>query len=809
MWPEKQNSSDTYAGVDALTYGLSTLVTSGGAIQAPRDCCVEATLGTACTRCSAEELRANRPTKPRKPLQHSHHLAQYVRRFSVANGPQECIEAYYVSGECGKMLGTLTALALARMPRLETFTWDMPTGISRDVWVALSSLGNLQDSRLHKLWMRCPETSMINDGDENLGRTGDDHMFFLICTLLTQETANAMNPARAQARRKPKRPKRPSNYLDLSYLNIESPSFSLLPPMKSITVLEMDEPAYLQELSMAIATSVDTLRELRIGVVSLFCGVDWAAADRIEVHTKKSTDPRLGFLTTGGVLGLLLRGIHDCRQGPKPTTFPDSSRPGSLLQRVGALVLDPSNLQHMTGSVNDNSNPSAISQQVNEAASDDSEAVSLSSPDTKKNKKVSKQASVTTKTKAKKLKLETLELESITIRSNVLRHSIQWECLTSLTLLNCGSDERLWKLFTSLYGPTHDPNAPQMKGNTVPTKRRGIPESDHDRRSSSTPMEYHLNLKKIHTNRVSFALLAFLKKALAPNSLEQVFLQETYPPTSKVTLDDIYHGPIRHHRMSLRKLMIDSVHSRDSSVPPAADPIGDPGNAASKGKKWAMSRKILSFITSGKMPKLRELAVVVDYKDWHFLLQGLPRIPHLRALYLPHIMNHPYGPGYEALELADQILSVATLRSEMELAYLAIWQRCFEILENNGEAPGTAGKTKDDGPNGAAAAAANNGVFSDEDSGEEEDDDVDDDDDDGDEHNDDGETDEDPSATHDDSSTFTSSEASSLSSDDCGGEVRSSQKKGKVKVKRLKLKLREILFYDDKVAVFKARHGKL
>ena len=39
--------------------------------------------------------------------------------------------------------------------------------------------------------------------------------------------------------------------------------------------------------------------------------------------------------------------------------------------------------------------------------------------------------------------------------------------------------------------------------------------------------------------------------------------------------------------------------------------------------------------------------------------------------------------------------------------------------------------------------------------------------------------------------------------------MRSSQKKGKVKVKRLKLKLREILFYDDKVAVFKARHGKL
>ena len=146
-------------------------------IQARKDCCVEEAVGTACSKCSMTKSQANKFSNPRKPLRRLNYLTQYIRRFSIANGPQECIEQYYVSSNCGKMLGTLVALALASMPRLEKFTWDMPTGVLRDVWIALSSLGELKDSRLEMLWMRCPESGLINDGDENLGSTGNRRMF--------------------------------------------------------------------------------------------------------------------------------------------------------------------------------------------------------------------------------------------------------------------------------------------------------------------------------------------------------------------------------------------------------------------------------------------------------------------------------------------------------------------------------------------------------------------------------------------------------------------------------------------------------
>ena len=626
-----------------------------------------------------------------------------------------------------------------------------------------------------------------------------DECFPYMYEFLTSGTANAMNPARAASRRQQKRSRRPSNYLDVSYLNIESPSFSLLPPMKSITVLKIDEPAYLQELSQAVATSVETLRELRISVVSLFCGVDWAAADRIEVNDKKSTDARLGFFATGGVLGLLMKELYDCRRGPKSTTSSDASRPGSLLQRVGALVLDTSNLQYITGNANDSSHPSTASHQADDVASSEDDDMGNLNADMRK--KTPEQLGKIAQSVTKKLRLETLELESVTIRSNVLRHSIQWEHLTSLTLLNCGADERLWKLLISLYGPVNDQTALAQKSISS-TDRRKFSKAYRDRQPSPIAKEYRLHLKKIHTNRVSFLLITFLKRALAPNSLEQLFLQETCPPTSKVTIEEIYHGPVRYHRMSLKKLFIDSVHSRNPSMRSGAGPLGNPGDAASKGKKWVMSRKVLSFMTSGKMPELRELAMVVNYKDWHFLLQGLPRIPHLRALYLPHIMNHPYGAGYETLELANQVVNVATLRSEMELTYLAIWQQCFEILEDNGEPPVIEEKVKD-----GRSSSVDNETLNNENSDEDEDDEDEDDEDEDDEQNDDWESDEDGSAAHDDSSTFTTSE-SSHSGDDYG-EMRSGLQKGKVKVKRLKLKLREILFYDDRVSIFKARHGKL
>ena len=566
-----------------------------------------------------------------------------------------------------------------------------------------------------------------------------------------------MNFDRDPLRKRSRRPKKPTNYMDLSYLHIESPSFSTLPPMRSITVLEMDEPAYLQELSSAIAISVDTLRELRLGLGSLYYGNDWATADRTEVNGKKSIDTRLGFLSNGGVLGLVMKGIYDCRPSSGPNT---SQRPVDTSGTLSAVEesIGPLAVQLTT---RDTDNHSHVSAEGVSAAGDEDIRLNAEQKklhDCQRHKQVdlSESGGQSAETQPHKtmLRLETLELERVTLRTTVLRHSIQWEVLTSLTLLNCGSDDRLWKILTRLYGDLH-----------------GMP--------PSTTKEYRLNLRKIHTNKVSFAFLTFLKDSLAPNSLEQLFLQDTNPPTSKVTVEEIYRGPLRNHCKSLKKLMIDAAYSRDGSETSGVD--------MTKGTEWALSRKALSFILSGKMPDLRELAMVIDIKDWHFLLQGLPRTPHLRVLYLPYIMDPDKNGPSLASEFGNHVIDVATLRPEMKLAYLAIWQNCFEILENNGKLLAINCPVRDDAESGTIAVGG-----SDEDAQGSE--------------NEAGEDVHDAEEEKDESSTYTTSE-SCLSSDEYEN-ARFVSRKDKIRAKRLKLKLRQIPF-DDKITIFKARHGKL
>jgi hypothetical protein len=50
-------------------------------------------------------------------------------------------------------------------------------------------------------------------------------------------------------------------------------------------------------------------------------------------------------------------------------------------------------------------------------------------------------------------------------------------------------------------------------------------------------LQYHLNLRKIHTDAASPALISFLKETLAPNTLETLFLQDRRRSTnSPVTI---------------------------------------------------------------------------------------------------------------------------------------------------------------------------------------------------------------------------------------------------------------------------------
>ncbi len=145
-------------------------------------------------------------------------------------------------------------------------------------------------------------------------------------------------------------------------------------------------------------------------------------------------------------------------------------------------------------------------------------------------------------------------------------------------------------------------------------------------------------------------------------------------------------------------------------------------------------------------------------------------------------------------ELALQIVDIVALRPEVEICYMGILSKCFEILEKKqtDERHGTH-------EGGSSPAHAGPGGVMTDGAGEDEDEDdeeeIDDDDDGAEDDQDDD--DADPS-----DSDETVSEPKDDSEDDdsfADADERS----------RIMPRLREILFYDDKVAIFKARHGRL
>ena len=159
----------------------------------------------------------------------------------------------------------------------------------------------------------------------------------------------------------------------------------------------------------------------------------------------------------------------------------------------------------------------------------------------------------------RRLKLETLEIEKVTLHVITLYKTIDWTILTSLTLLNCGCTENLWTCLQENFPPRKTlvvsiPMQSTKKRGSQPRLRR-MPSSE----ALSKTSEYPLRLKRIHTNQVSSSLISFLKYALAPDSLEWLFLQDTSTHGSSVSLDAIYRGPLRRHRSSLTKVMIDSA----------------------------------------------------------------------------------------------------------------------------------------------------------------------------------------------------------------------------------------------------------
>lgn len=139
---------------------------------------------------------------------------------------------------------------------------------------------------------------------------------------------------------------------------------------------------------------------------------------------------------------------------------------------------------------------------------------------------------------------------------------------------------------------------------------------------------------------------------------------------------------------------------------------------------------------------------------------------------------------------------VIALRPEIELCYIGILNKCFEILENR-KSSGSHDSTHEAGNINSHAGPGGLGD-SDDDSEDTVDEDQDDDDD------------------NDTINGQAGATASSTDSEDSDSEVGDSlgdsddELLGKAKGRKApRFRLREILFYDDKISIFKARHGRL
>jgi hypothetical protein len=147
---------------------------------------------------------------------------------------------------------------------------------------------------------------------------------------------------------------------------------------------------------------------------------------------------------------------------------------------------------------------------------------------------------------------------------------------------------------------------------------------------------------------------------------------------------------------------------------------------------------------------------------------------HVRSLYIPHIVGHPHGGNLDIQETALHVVDIVSLRPEMELCYMAIGGKCFEILERQGPVPRR---------QSVHSSSTHRSIRHEVDVDEE--DQVDD--------NDEELPDEEEGYSESDLSNSSDGERS-----DWGGERQKSRR----------LWLQEILFYD-KITIFKARHGKL
>jgi hypothetical protein len=593
VWPDAHASTDPRTGVDALTYGLATLCM--GDIYAAHSqnytftCAKCGALNRA--RCNHESQLEGRNT----PRRLGNQYPQFTRKFSLGNGPADWVQEYLITKESGKMLGTLVALAVARMVNLETFVWDMPTGVLRDVWLALSSLQNRNTPhgcRLERVWVRWHDNSDVAllppiqtpTAPSNLTAGGT------LTSIGWAMPPSSVPTAQPQPR--------PHSY---AQSRVEYPSLSVLPPLKSLSVLDIDELDYLDEMSILIERSKDRLRELRVGISAKAAGRDFAIAwdgpglyqvDHKAAWPGAST---IGERRLGGVLGVLLGRVFDIRNRQKPQTerkepapvlsWPSPGHPATAPVDSGVATPVDGSAPQLTAVAEDLTEEERVGKQgstIHEGCTESpavahgvdhepplncaenvtfvpSQAtgvqqappdvdslttlVSVSTVQEQNHTAVSSEARTEPPLRRSRapchkeptvssaappgrdkldgrLRLQTLELESISLSVAVLQKAFDWSVLASLTILDCPQHDRLWVMLRRQFVPT-------PLGPCHSSAKHG----------AGISLQYHLNLRKIHTDAASPALISFLKETLAPNTLETLFLQDRRRSTnSPVTI---------------------------------------------------------------------------------------------------------------------------------------------------------------------------------------------------------------------------------------------------------------------------------
>ena len=603
VWPDTISSSDHPAGVDALSYGLATLVMGEGMfLELPtRDRL------SPCPQCGCDGQhsppRELPPPSDNRRMRRGNHYAQYTRKFSVGSGPLIWVQEYAVTKETGKMLGTLVAVAVARMVNLESFTWDMPTGVLRDVWIALASLADRpgHECRLEKVWVRW------HDNSEQLqGVPGAPAAVSLPLPGALQGTHGGA----------PQSINTPP--LLQKYGHVEYPTLSILPPLKNLSVLDIDEPSYLEEMAVLINRSRDRLKELRIGISHKASKASWLKPVGSGSSSQQNTTANspAGWPKVGGVLSILAcksasSSSHTTAAEPslEPEVISQTGGNNDSAQQVSAPTPSAGDTAHDDNDVQGSPPSEAleiVSSEKEPAAGiatsqkTEQQVSAENKPSPHYSSKSSESCSTVsvsdTERSHRKLKLEVLELERVHISTQVMLQVLDWTRITHLTILRCEDHEKLWKSLRRHFTPSKvSRSSPKM----LKSKQE---------KEKSSQSDFPLRIKHLHTDTVSHSLLQFVKDAICPNTLETLILQDAPLYDSIVMVDAIYRGMIRKHRTSLRKLLVDS--SDRSSTTSMAE-IHTP-----RWRRWMFNREMISCITSGRMSQLREVGLAMHSKDW-------------------------------------------------------------------------------------------------------------------------------------------------------------------------------------------------